>query len=128
MKIVYDSQSDVLSILLQDAPIDNTESTLSGMKIDYDSQGNAIKLEISNASDKVTNPFAVEYTVELSQKELKFSSQDQSQLTLSERRDFLKLPIAERRRILAQQAAESTDHYQQNTEWQEWSAGEIIEY
>lgn len=128
MKIVYDSQSDVLSILLQDAPIDNTESTLSGMKIDYDSQGNAIKLEISNASDKVTNPFAVEYTVELSQKELKFIPKDQSQLTLSERRDFLKLPIAERRRILAQQAAELTDHYQQNTEWQEWSAGEIIEY
>lgn len=128
MKIVYDSQSDVLSILLQDAPIDNTESTLSGMKIDYDSQGNAIKLEISNASDKVTNPFAVEYTVELSQKELKFIPKDQSQLTLSERRDFLKLPIAERRRILAQQAAELTAHYQQNTEWQEWSVGEIIEY
>jgi uncharacterized protein YuzE len=119
MKIVYDSQSDVLSILLQDAPIDNTESTLSGMKIDYDSQGNAIKLEISNASDKVTNPFAVEYTVELSQKELKFSSKDQSQLTLSERRGFFKLPIAERRRILAQQAEELTEHYQQNTEWQE---------
>jgi uncharacterized protein YuzE len=115
MKIVYDSQSDVLSILLQDAPIDNTESTLSGMKIDYDSQGNAIKLEISNASGKVTNPFAVE----LSQKELKFSSKDQSQLTLSERRGFFKLPIAERRRILAQQAEELTEHYQQNTEWQE---------
>ncbi len=128
MKIVYDSKSDILRILFQDAPIDKTESTLSGMKIDYDSRGNAIKLEISNASDKVTNPFAVEYAVELSQKELQSVSKTQSQLTLSERRNFLKLPIAERRRILAQQAAELTNHYQQNTEWQEWSVGDIIEY
>ena len=128
MKIVYDSQQDVLRILLQDVPIERTESTLSGMKINYDSQGNTVTLEISNASEKVANPFTVEYTVELPQKQLKSVTETSSQLTVSQRRDFLKLPIAERRRILAQQAVELSDHYQKDTEWREWSVGDIIEY
>lgn len=48
--------------------------------------------------------------------------------SISQRRAFLKLPLAERRRILAQQASETIDHYQQHTEWQEWLAGDIIDY
>ena len=128
MKVIYDSQQDVLHILLQDAPIDKTESTLSGMKINYDSQGNTVTLEITNASEKVTNPFSIEYIVESPQKEAKTASKTSSQLTISQRRDFLKLPIAERRRILAQQANKLAEHYQKDTEWQEWSVGDIIEY
>lgn len=38
-----------------------------------------------------------------------------------DRKSFLKLPIAERQRILALQAEAALPHYQQNQEeWQEW--------
>jgi hypothetical protein len=37
-----------------------------------------------------------------------------------DRSAFLKLPIADRRRILEQQAEAALPHYQQDTEWQEW--------
>ncbi len=37
-------------------------------------------------------------------------------LTLAERRAFLKLPMAERRRILAKQAERVTAHYEQEPE------------
>ena len=44
------------------------------------------------------------------------------------RREFMKLPLEERRRILAQQAEVMLPHYQQNTEWQELEAGDLIDY
>lgn len=40
--------------------------------------------------------------------------------SLAERQAFLKLPIAERRRILTEQAESLVEHYQQDSEWREW--------
>lgn len=37
-----------------------------------------------------------------------------------DRRAFLKLPIAERQRILSEQAEAMVEHYQKDTSWQEW--------
>lgn len=44
------------------------------------------------------------------------SSTEESSLTLEKRRTFLKKPLAERRQLLAAQAATIQDHYQQNPE------------
>ncbi|MEA5536046.1 hypothetical protein [Crocosphaera sp. XPORK-15E] len=55
------------------------------------------------------------------------SEKIQSPLTLEQRRAFLKLPLSERRRILSQQAADLEAHYQQNTDWKEFLAGDIID-
>ncbi len=37
-----------------------------------------------------------------------------------DRRAFMKLPMAERQRILAAQAEAISEHYEQDVEWQEW--------
>lgn len=37
-----------------------------------------------------------------------------------DRQAFMKLPIAERRRILAEQAEAMAEHYEQDLEWREW--------
>ena len=42
-----------------------------------------------------------------------------STLSLSERRAFTKLPLSERRQILARQAEEMFEHYQNSQEWKE---------
>ena len=47
---------------------------------------------------------------------------------LSERRKFLQLPKAEGNRILSEQAKEIADFYENDTEWQEWEGGPIVEY
>lgn len=44
--------------------------------------------------------------------------EEEQNLTLEQRLNFLKLPIAERRQILESQAEEMLDHYQQETDWQ----------
>jgi hypothetical protein len=44
-----------------------------------------------------------------------------------DRQSFLKLPLAERRRILEQQAEVALPYYQQDKEWQEWVNLDIAE-
>jgi len=44
------------------------------------------------------------------------------------RREFIKLPIEERRRILAEQAEVMLSHYQDDREWQELQTGDLIDY
>ncbi|MEG4321670.1 MULTISPECIES: hypothetical protein [unclassified Microcoleus] len=43
------------------------------------------------------------------------------------RREFIKLPIEERRRILAEQAEVMLSHYQEDREWQELQTGDLID-
>lgn len=54
-----------------------------------------------------------------------------SQLTLEDRRSFLKLPLEERRQRLAEQADQLAEHYNQepsSEERTEWQGGDIVEY
>ncbi|MEI6065033.1 MAG: hypothetical protein WCQ26_10615 [Pseudanabaena sp. ELA748] len=44
------------------------------------------------------------------------------------RRSLLKMPLEQRRQILSQQAEKMVEHYQQNPEWKELGAGDILEY
>jgi hypothetical protein len=41
-------------------------------------------------------------------------------LTLIQRRNFMQLPLEERRRIMAQQADKLSEHYNQDQEWRDW--------
>ena len=80
-------------------------------------------------SKRVENPYAVEYLVTFTQpQERQDSTEEQQSISLKQRHAFMKLPLAERRRILAQQAEAMVAHYQQNQEWKEPLTGDIIEY
>ena len=46
----------------------------------------------------------------------------------SRSRELLRLPLGERRRLLAEQAARLEDHYQKDGEWREWLAGDLVDY
>ena len=48
--------------------------------------------------------------------------------SLKQRLAFLKLPMTERRNILESQAEIMLSHYQQDYEWRELMAGDIIDY
>ena len=51
--------------------------------------------------------------------------------SLTEIREFLKLPIEERRRILADQAEQMVEHYEEESARREreiWQGGDIVEY
>lgn len=54
-------------------------------------------------------------------------SDSKTNLTLADRRAFLRQPLAQRQLILAQQAQQMVEHYQTSTEWRELMAGDIID-
>ncbi len=49
-------------------------------------------------------------------------------LPLVEKRAFLRLPVEERRRILAEQATEAAAYYEAHPEWKELQGGDILDY
>jgi uncharacterized protein YuzE len=63
MKIVYDPEVDVLSVLLSDENIAESDEEKPGLLLDYDLSGNAVALEILDASKRMANPMSVEYAV-----------------------------------------------------------------
>ena len=63
MKITYDPEVDVLSIVLSNAPVDESDEDKPGVIIDYDKDGNIVGIEILDASMRTENPRAVEYAV-----------------------------------------------------------------
>ncbi len=52
--------------------------------------------------------------------------ESKTDLTLSDRRTFLRKPLAQRQLILAQQAEQMVEYYQTSTEWRELMAGDTI--
>lgn len=85
--------------------------------------GNKIELQVPNL--KVGQTIEV---VILLPEVTSYSSIEEKTPSLEERRAFLKLPRAERRRILENQAEKLLEHYQQDSEWQELMLGDIIDY
>jgi uncharacterized protein YuzE len=63
MKIVYDPDVDVLSVLLSDAAVAESDQDKPGVILDYDAGGNMVGLEILDASKRMANPMSVEFAV-----------------------------------------------------------------
>jgi len=63
MKITYDAQADVLRILFSNAAIEETDEEKPGIILDFDKIENIVGMEILDASKRMANPRAVEYTV-----------------------------------------------------------------
>ena len=63
MKVVYDPEGDVLSVLLSDAPVAESHQDKPGVILDYDGDGNVVGLEILDASKRMTNPMSVGYAI-----------------------------------------------------------------
>lgn len=62
MKVIYDSRTDTLSVILRDqSTVAESDEDKPGVILDYDAQGNLISLEILDASRRVTEAQRVEF-------------------------------------------------------------------
>lgn len=53
MKVTYDSEVDVLRILLSNTPIEESDEDKPGVILDYDKDGNVVGLEILDAQKRL---------------------------------------------------------------------------
>lgn len=63
MKVTYDPEVDVLCILFSHAPLKASDEDKPGVIIDYDKDGNIVKMRILDASKRMDNLRAVDYAV-----------------------------------------------------------------
>ncbi|MGD1896558.1 MAG: DUF2283 domain-containing protein [Phormidesmis sp.] len=64
MKIVYDSDKDILQISFKQTIVEETTQIAPGLVMDYDEDGKVIGLELRNASKKVDNPYEMLYLID----------------------------------------------------------------
>jgi uncharacterized protein YuzE len=63
MKADYDREVDILTVIFNDAPVEESDEVRPGGILDYDAAGNVVGLEILDASRRVGNPEAMEFVV-----------------------------------------------------------------
>jgi uncharacterized protein YuzE len=63
MKIIYDRETDTLTVIFAETPVAESDEDKPGVILDYDAEGNLVSLEILDASHRVTAPSRIEYQV-----------------------------------------------------------------
>jgi len=59
--VVYDVQTDILTIILNDSAVAESDEDKPGIILDYDASGNVVSLEVINASRRILQPTRMEY-------------------------------------------------------------------
>ncbi len=63
MKVIYDSQTDTLTVILAESAVMESDEDKPGVILDYDASGNLVSLEILDASKRVGLPTQIEYQI-----------------------------------------------------------------
>ena len=61
MKVIYDAQTDILTIILKDASVIESDEEKEGIILDYDDAGDVVSLEILDAKKRVGKPTQISY-------------------------------------------------------------------
>ncbi|MGB3780270.1 MAG: DUF2283 domain-containing protein [Tunicatimonas sp.] len=61
MKVKYDKEVDILVIQLSEGNIVESDESKPGIIMDYDKNGNILRIEILDASKRSESPFKFEY-------------------------------------------------------------------
>ncbi len=61
MKVIYDSDTDTLSLLFREEPVTESDELREGLIIDYSRDGRIVSVEVLDASEHVAEPQGIAY-------------------------------------------------------------------
>ena len=70
MKVIYDPETDILSLILRDKAIKESDEIREGIIIDYGEDGKVVAMEILDASENIEEPKGIFYEL----KEIKITN------------------------------------------------------
>ena len=63
MKVIYDKETDTLSIILRTGKVAESDEVRNGLIFDFDKSGRLLSLELLDASKTVNQPRAIEFAL-----------------------------------------------------------------
>ena len=63
MKVIYDPQTDSLTIILRDVPVKESDEIKDGLIVDYGDDDRIVAIEMLDASENVSDPSALLYEI-----------------------------------------------------------------
>ncbi len=63
MKVIYDKETDTLSIILRSGKVAESDEPQPGLILDYDKAGRLVSIELLDASEQVQGPQSVEFAL-----------------------------------------------------------------
>jgi YD repeat-containing protein len=63
MKVIYDKETDTLSIILRPGKVAESDEPREGLILDYDKSGRLVAIELLDASEQVKGPQSVEFAL-----------------------------------------------------------------
>ena len=63
MKVIYDKETDTLSIILRNGKVAESDEMRPGMILDFDKAGRLVSIEVLDASEQVNAPQNVEFSL-----------------------------------------------------------------
>ncbi|MFQ5811059.1 MAG: DUF2283 domain-containing protein [Armatimonadota bacterium] len=61
MRVIYDRETDTLSIVLGQRPVAESDELREGLIVDYDQEGRIVSVEVLDASQHVADPGAMAF-------------------------------------------------------------------
>ncbi|MEK9149087.1 MAG: DUF2283 domain-containing protein [Candidatus Desantisbacteria bacterium] len=61
MRVIYDQETDILSLILREEKIKESEEIREGVIIDYGKDGRVVSIEMLDASENVVAPQGIYY-------------------------------------------------------------------
>ena len=63
MKVIYDLDTDILTLILREMPIEEGDEISEGVIIDYGKDNTIVSIEMLDASDNISEPQSFMYEI-----------------------------------------------------------------
>jgi uncharacterized protein YuzE len=61
MKVIYDRETDTLSLIFAEGPVAESDELREGLVVDYDRNGHIVSVEMLDASEHVAEPASIAF-------------------------------------------------------------------
>lgn len=61
MRVIYDPETDTVSIVFRKAPVKESDELREGLIVDYGEDGRVVSIELLDASESIAEPEGIHY-------------------------------------------------------------------